>query len=204
MVRPSQIHQLYDWDCGIACLQMVSLWLNPMFECTHRMLCEVLCTKSIWTIDLFSALLKLYGEKQISIIFYSKVLQVNLNLAHHTFYTNDYLVDIARIEPLYTQAIAAGATSCASLSSDELRLAIGNRIAIVLVDAGKLKCCVSSTQSGFQGHFIVVFQITLNVVKYVDPASVDHVQCSMDIDTFDQARKSEGTDEDIIIISRRD
>ncbi|EQC30870.1 hypothetical protein SDRG_11351 [Saprolegnia diclina VS20] len=195
-----QVRQRYDWDCGLACAEMVLTWATPNASEDHAALADAVRTRSIWTIDLVELLRARLRDR---IMFYSLVLETSLHLAHDAFYTRDYLDDMARIQPLFEAVVAAKCARRGSVSIDALRAALANseHVALVLIDARKLTCCVQLPSSdGFQGHFIVVTSISSRGVAYVDPASPAHPSCWMSLASFEAARKSHGTDEDLILI----
>ena len=87
-------------------------------------------------------------------------------------------------------------------------------VAIVLVDSSDFKCnsCTHITYSIFndngtkqyEGHYIVLcgYNTDLGVI-YCKNASLDDVECCVDISVFDTARKRHGTDEDIIFVNMK-
>ncbi|KDO26673.1 hypothetical protein SPRG_20477 [Saprolegnia parasitica CBS 223.65] len=197
-----QVRQRGDWDCGLACAEMVLAWATPNAREDAVALAHAVRTRSIWTVDLVELLRARLGDR---ITFHSLVLETSLHLAHDAFYTRDYLDDMARIQPLFNAVVAAKCARRGSVSIDALRDALANRdhVALVLIDARELTCCVQLPRSGtFQGHFIVVASISARGVAYVDPASPEHPCCWMSLESFEAARKSHGTDEDIILIRR--
>jgi hypothetical protein len=90
-----------------------------------------------------------------------------------------------------------------SLTNDELRKHItqGN-VAILLVNANLLpnyKSISDSESPRYQGHYILICGATSSAWFYRDPDTTDHYHCIGD-NELEAARKSFGTDEDVILL----
>lgn len=83
----------------------------------------------------------------------------------------------------------------------------GKAVAIILVDAVKLKCerCgafFGSEQNGYRGHYLVLCGYHLEADSFVvlNPGIVKLGVCLVTSQVLEEARKSFGTDEDLITI----
>ncbi|CAK4078395.1 unnamed protein product [Aphanomyces euteiches] len=209
------VRQLADWDCGLACVEMVMRWIyrhlqEPLPRDIRKRIQSVIQSESIWTVDLATYLVDEFDTtSSVDVWFASNVMHVNPVHQAHPFYHAEFAADVARVGPKYTAWQARGAVP-RHVPCSELMQRMKDRPSalIVLVDASRLTCCVwgqRARQTGFQGHFIVVVDIVQEdgnvVVHYVDSASDQHTRCRMDGHTFDVARCSPDTDEDLILVS---
>ncbi|XP_047264222.1 guanylyl cyclase 1 isoform X3 [Capsicum annuum] len=176
------INQLHSWDCGLACVLMVLRTLG-IKGCNMQELEELCCTMSIWTVDLAYLLQKF----SVNFFYFTVTLGANPSFSVETFY------------------------KCRSISSEEISLLIlsGNFLAIVLVDQYKLShswldVCASDLcidTSVYTGHYIVVcgYDTDADEFEIRDPAS-SRKYGKVTSKCLEKARKSFGTDEDLLLI----
>ncbi|KAK4769060.1 hypothetical protein SAY86_027210 [Trapa natans] len=207
------INQLSSWDCGLACALMV-LRTMGIDNCNIDTLAELCPTKSIWTIDL-AYLLKKFS---VNFCYYTITVGANPNYSDETFYKEQLSTDVVRVEKLFHEALASGISiQCRSISDEEICLLIssGKCVAIALVDQFKLSSqiwledvCLSSlggSNAGYTGHYIVIcgYDIDRDEFDIRDPASSrKHEKVSSKC--LGEARRSFGTDEDLLLISLDD
>ncbi|KAK3028599.1 hypothetical protein RJ639_039942, partial [Escallonia herrerae] len=208
-VAVPHVSQLHSWDCGLACVLMVLKTLGTSY-CTIQELGQLCSTTSIWTVDL-AYLLQKYS---ISFSYFTVTLGANPNFSVETFYKEQLPNDLERVDLLFKKALEAGINiECRSISGEEISLLIlsGKYIAIALVDQYKLSQSwlqdvpisgFHSDSSGYTGHYIVIcgYDAVTDEFEIRDPASSrkhDRVTSRC----LEEARKSFGTDEDLVMIS---
>lgn len=203
------INQLYSWDCGLACILMVfrTVGIN-----SHNInsLTKLCCTTSIWTVDLAYILQKF----SISFSYYTVTFGVNPNYSVETFYKEQLPNDVVRVDMLFKKSLEAGINiQCRSFSREEICLLIvsGKYIAIALVDQHKLSRSwlkdvfmtdFNDSNSNYTGHYVIIcgYDTLTDEFEIRDPASTSkHVRISSHC--LEEARKSFGTDEDLLLIS---
>ncbi|CAH1118419.1 unnamed protein product [Phaedon cochleariae] len=218
--QPEKIHiqlnhfkQKSNWDCGVSCVLMVlnrtqrqEFLKNFMQICNNEGF-----NKSTWTIDL-CYLLKKFDVRHI---FYTITLGVHEGYRGNSFYHKVLTKDENRITTRFKIAENSGIfIRNSSLSITEVMEHLVNGPVIVLTNAKHLCCDICKLNKissefrkcipwpvTYQGHYIVLcgYDINSRKVFYRNPSFGDHV-CTMSMTMFDQARKSYGTDEDIILI----
>ncbi|KAI5346502.1 PREDICTED: GUCD1 [Prunus dulcis] len=208
-VEVPHINQLDSWDCGLACLVMVFRTVG-IDSCDIQTLAELCCTTSIWTVDLAYLLQKF----SISFSYYTVTFGANPNYSGETFYKEQLPNDLARVDTLFQKAREAGVSiQCRSISQEEICFLIlcGKYIAIVLVDQYKLSRSCSDdvfvsdfygSNSGYTGHYVIIcgYDSATDEFEIRDPAcSRKHERVSSTC--LEEARKSFGTDEDLLLIS---
>lgn len=208
-VEVPHINQLYAWDCGLACVLMV---FGTFGIHSHNIesLAELCRTTSIWTVDLAYLLQKF----SVSFSYYTVTFGVNPNYSVETFYKEQLPNDLIRVDTLFKRSLEAGIKiKCKSISQEELSHLIlsGKYIAITLVDQHKLSRSwmkdvfvtdFSDSNSNYTGHYVVIcgFDSSTGEFEIRDPASTwKHVKISSDC--LEEARKTFGTDEDLLVIS---
>ncbi|XP_078444931.1 guanylyl cyclase 1 isoform X2 [Wolffia australiana] len=179
-------------------------------DCSIFDLEEFCGTRSIWTVDL-AYLLKKFS---IDFSFFTITLGANPDFSSEVFYKEQLLQDQGRVDTLFKKALEAGIhIEHRSLSGNEISLLIlsGQYIAIALVDKYKLSyahskdTCLSGVNDrlpNYIGHFIVIcgYDKENDEFDIRDSASCrKHKRISLLC--LDDARKSFGTDEDILLIS---
>ncbi|KAM3355565.1 guanylyl cyclase 1 isoform X1 [Capsicum galapagoense] len=201
------INQLHSWDCGLACVLMVLRTLG-IKGCNMQELEELCCTMSIWTVDLAYLLQKF----SVNFFYFTVTLGANPSFSVETFYKEQLPNDLVRVDMLFQKARDAGISiECRSISSEEISLLIlsGNFLAIVLVDQYKLShswldVCASDLcidTSVYTGHYIVVcgYDTDADEFEIRDPAS-SRKYGRVTSKCLEKARKSFGTDEDLLLI----
>nr|CAH7748977.1 unnamed protein product [Callosobruchus chinensis] len=216
-IQLSHATQRFNWDCGISCVLMVlqnqqrQIFLNHFTEiCKSEGF-----NKSTWTIDL-CYLLKRFSVRHI---FYTTTLGVHEGYRWNSFYnhilTKFLLQDENRINARFKKAKGSGILiQKASLTINDILSHLVNGPIIILTNAKILSCDVCKFNkisaelrkcipwpTSYQGHYVVLcgYDIHTRKVFYRNPSFGDHV-CMMPISNLDNARKSYGTDEDIIFI----
>ncbi|KAI5578886.1 hypothetical protein POPTR_008G062100v4 [Populus trichocarpa] len=208
-VQVPHIKQLHSWDCGLACVLMAlnTIGIN---NCSIQGLADLCCTSSIWTVDL-AYLLQKYS---VSFSFYTVTLGANPNYSVETFYKEQLPADLVRVDMLFQKARGEGINiQCRSINETEISLFIlsGKYIAIALVNQYKLSHSwlenailpgLNGGNSGYAGHYIVIcgYDTGTDEFEIRDPAaSRKHERMSSRC--LEEARKSFGTDEDLLLIS---
>lgn len=217
----THVQQRFDWDCGIACLLMVlSLEQRNAFLENFQQICaDEGFKKSVWTIDLAYLLHRFH----ISCIYCTITLGVDSDYAHEGYYASVLPMDSSRIcqrfqlAPLCNVHIEKRHVSLdeilAHLETEKLCIALVNSNLLNCTEC-KLSLCETAAcnlfssgcfkpSSTYNGHFIVLcgYDLTQEEILYRNPANQDRV-CSASFETFESARSSFGTDEDIIFINK--
>lgn len=203
------VNQLSNWDCGLACVLMV-LQTIGINNCSLHALEKLCGTRSIWTVDLA------YLLQSFSVIFsyFTVTLGANPNFSVESFYKDQLPNDLVRVDMLFQRAFEAGIRiECRSFSPEEIALLMlsGRYVAIALVDQCKLSqswledyhipdFCGSNL--GYTGHYVVIcgYDADNDEFEIRDPASSRKYQ-KISSKHLDEARKSFGTDEDLLLIS---
>ncbi len=135
--------------------------------------------------------------------FYSKHVLFNEENLEYKFYQEHGNVDLERSKRLAKNARELGVNIHErSLSLEELLgFVTKDSIPIVLLNWNVVK---GKNEKDYQGHFVPIVGYDKQNV-YVHNHGLKNTQKFMPIqrETFDEARKSEGTDEDIVIIYRK-
>ncbi|KAJ7524924.1 hypothetical protein O6H91_17G028000 [Diphasiastrum complanatum] len=208
-VKVPLVRQEFNWDCGLACVSMVLKALG-IERCELQYLRRFCHATSIWTIDLAHLL----RQFCVDVAFLTITIGANPVLAVETFYKDNMEEDGERVNKLFEKAPQAGIQiQWRSISGEELSMLIlsGQYLAITLVDKRKLshpwiedlclvECCGLNT--GYTGHYIVIcgYDIDTDEFEIRDPASTSE-SGKISLELLDEARKSFGTDEDILLVS---
>lgn len=227
-LKSMHVRQRAQWDCGLACISMVLSKhdIGHTYDMILKRSKDMGLGESIWTIDLLR-LLVTFGVPQV--VMYTAELGVKPTYKGEAFYLKGFEVDEQRVNNIFRNAANLGLNiEHSRLSLGDLQLHLSRQgIAIVLIDASLYKKAsdantnrtiwsdilnkfwyywiinISSgdSKSGFIGHYVVVtaFDESSDVFQYLDPAS-DEPLHTIDIDSFEGARDSFGTDCDIILI----
>eukprot|EP00897_Mesotaenium_endlicherianum_P006085 jgi/Mesen1/5504/ME000277S04718 len=212
------VRQLYNWDCGLACVLMVLRALHPpqqqekgvaLKDFTLKELSKACGTSSIWTVDL-AHLLRCYA---LDVTFLTVTIGANPSFARETFYQENMEEDGKRVNRLFEKAAQVGiCLQRRSVSGEELAslLLSGFFLAIALVDKRKLshpwtdlmclpECC--GMNPGYTGHYVVLCGFDQRSQEYEirDPASSSEVG-KISADALEEARKTYGTDEDLLLV----
>ncbi|KAJ4836552.1 Guanylyl cyclase 1 [Turnera subulata] len=203
------INQLHSWDCGLACVLM-ALNTVGIGNCSIQGLADICCTTSIWTVDLAYLLQKF----SVKFSYYTVTLGANPNYSAETFYQEQLPSDLGRVDMLFQKALEQGINiQCRSINEKEISILIlsGKYIAIVLVDQYKLSQSwlqsailsgANADELGYTGHYVVICGYDAGVDEFEirDPATNrEHERISSKC--LEEARKSFGTDEDLLLIS---
>ncbi|KAF0923968.1 hypothetical protein E2562_007790 [Oryza meyeriana var. granulata] len=204
------VQQAFTWDCGLACVLMVLRTLG--IDCCDGIAdLEKLCrTTSIWTVDLAYLLNKF----SVCFSFLTVTLGANPQYSAETFYREQLQEDIDRVDELFGKALEAGISiQCRSISAYDIAFLLlsGHCIAIALVDKTKLNSSWMNDlqdmqqfneDSDYMGHYVVICGYDADACEFEirDPASSRQRE-RVSMKSLDQARKSFGTDEDIILVS---
>ncbi|CAH0549546.1 unnamed protein product [Brassicogethes aeneus] len=205
--------QKYNWDCGLSCVLMVLPKEDREdFLSNFAGICkDEGFNKSTWTIDL-CYLLKRYKIKHV---YYTITFGIHPEHATNSFYDTILTKDESRINRRFDNAEKCGikiktASVTIEYILDQLRfgpvIVLTNTQLIICdrckfnkmkTELRKLIPCVPK----FQGHYIVLCGYSANLRKifYRNPTMYNHV-CVMSMEVFEHARKSSGTDEDIIFV----
>ncbi|KAH1030555.1 hypothetical protein J1N35_042729 [Gossypium stocksii] len=208
-VQVPHINQLFYWDCGLACVLM-ALSTVGIDGYSIQNLAELCCTTSIWTVDLAYLLQKF----SVRFSFYTVTFGANPNYSGETYYKEHLPSDLVRVDKLFQKAVEAGINIlCRSISKEEISRWIlsGKYIAIALVDLYKLSRSwvgdvlipgFHGNDVGYTGHYIVIcgYDAEADEFDIRDPAS-SRKQDRISSKSLEEARKSFGTDEDLLLIS---
>ncbi|XWS56648.1 hypothetical protein CRYUN_Cryun09bG0104000 [Craigia yunnanensis] len=208
-VQVPHINQLFSWDCGLACVLM-ALTTVGINDCSIQNLAKLCCTTSIWTVDLAYLLQKF----SVRFSFYTVTFGANPNYSGETYYKEQLPYDLVRVDKLFQKAMEAGINIWRrSISGEEISRWIlsGKCIAIALVDQYKLSRSwvgdviipgFHGNDVGYTGHYVLIcgYDAEADEFEIRDPASSrKHDRVSSK--SLEDARKSFGTDEDLILIS---
>ncbi|KAI4383979.1 hypothetical protein MLD38_009756 [Melastoma candidum] len=210
-VQVPHVNQLSSWDCGLACLVMVMRTLG-IETCSVESLASLCCTTSIWTVDLAYLLHKF----SINFSYCTVTLGANPNYSDETFYKEQLPTDVLRVNKLFRDAPSAGiCIQCRSITEEQISCLIlsGGYVAIALVDQYKLShnwleedvyLSYQSDSSEYTGHYIVIcgYDASRDEFEIKDPAST-RKQEKISSKCLGDARRSFGTDEDILLICLR-
>ncbi|KAF2882812.1 hypothetical protein ILUMI_23324 [Ignelater luminosus] len=214
LIQLKHYKQKYNWDCGVSCVLMVlpnksrQILLKNFFHICK----EEGFNKSTWTIDLCYLLRRYNIEHE----FYTVTLGVHPGYRGNSFYNNILDKDEERIRNKFNEAKANGVNVReASVSISFLIEHLTQGPAILLTNARLLTCdicklnklsvelrkCLPWPSTSYQGHYIVLcgYDINNRKVYYRNPSLQDRV-CMMPVETLEEARKSFGTDQDLILI----
>lgn len=203
------------WDCGVACACMcaraAARTVNESQSFDLAMMTRACGTKSVWTIDL-AYVLRAFGV--VSVMFTS-FLGVNLRYATASFYREEILRDVRRVERLFASARERGV--------DVRRGRVSKHTVAELVGSGRVACValvdksllytasdaeddVDHASEGRRAHFIGHYVVVCGVVdaeRFVirDPARDDVASTLISARAFDAARRAFGTDDDLIFVN---
>ncbi|KAI3748776.1 hypothetical protein L6452_12104 [Arctium lappa] len=208
-VEVPHIKQSRSWDCGLACVLMVlrTLGLNHYDIQDLEDLCH---TTSIWTVDLAYLLQKL----SIRFSYFTVTFGANPDFSVETFYKEQLANDIVRVDMLFQRSMEEGIKiERRSIKGEEIILLIlsGKYIVIALVD----QCILSKPwkedvripqfyngTAAYTGHYVVIcgYDAVTDEYEIRDPASSRERE-RISSKCLEEARKSYGTDEDILLVS---
>ena len=229
----THVRQSHNWDCGLACAEMVLRALGtPRASCSLTQLQYLLkrnatwdqTKNAVWTVDI-AYLLRAFG---VRFKYFTQTIGVDPALHSKVFYKSTIDQDSERIKMLFGRAHSSDIViEQASLSQTELRdllttTDLSNQhpkhMVIALVDSRKLYSTYTlgflgrliefvvtalggDSNSDFTGHFVLItgYESQTSEFSIIDPASqAERVLVSAA--GLDIARRSHGTDEDLLII----
>ena len=200
-----------NWDCGLACTQMV---LGVLGDGDVRpsvaVLLERLASPSVWTIDLAYLL----TEHHVECEYLTAAALVDASAyQNHAFYTASLDEDAHRVQLLFQAAAVEGVqVSIKTLSAAELwnLMREEETLVIALVDAGLLysraaassgQGSASGGQRAFMGHYVLL--LGLDDVRggfIINDPGRDDERTFVHTDSLEAARLADGTDQDLILI----
>ena len=98
--------QKHDWDCGIACIQMILLKLQKVTDDLriYALRASLELPERLWTIDLANIL----RQFEIEPIYYTKTCRVDPSHGNLEFYKNDFAAEKMRVDSLFQKATEMG------------------------------------------------------------------------------------------------
>lgn len=197
-MRDCHVQQLYHWDCGVACIEMLSKYLSKEL-CVEELYEN---KKPLWTIEIF-LFLKMNSIKACMWTSCPEGISAHhLELQWYRSHNDDF----GSIRVCYDVAhrrnwlIHKGA-----LSSIELSMYLqSGAVAIVLVNSLRLQNTPPPkdfpNESAYEGHYILVFRYDAvsDSFRYLDPAADKRI-LSIASETLQHARSHPGTDFDVIV-----
>ncbi|CAF3733520.1 unnamed protein product [Rotaria sp. Silwood1] len=211
------IKQKSNWDCGITCLRMLIDYYHLDLLKFEYLLSSYECNQSTWTIDL----LHLLHQSGIHAVLYTLTIGCSSDYDNTPYYQTLIHKDRERVNKLFISETSNVKISSIDWLDIKKHLIEQQTPCLVLIDANKLKCCtckttildrlvnklISTVSSSYQGHYILVIGYITNenndFIRYVDPGQNDEF-CTTTKENFDLARKTFGTDEDIILCYKKD
>jgi len=214
------VRQARSWDCGIACTTMALNWCAQGPDALSR---ETLDTTPmdapaetpLWTIDMYCFL----KRRGVAASFSTAVPGINASHTSLAWYAPHIEADRVRVEAMFEQARAAAWTVDAPVPTEQLVQLLQAQgdgplwehrlCAIVLVNSKHLYAdprlggSGSVSTAGYAGHYVLVLGVTPDGrdVRYLDPAKDVHTRlCGVGL--FDQGRRAQGTDMDLLLIRR--
>lgn len=221
--RVPHIKQLYNWDCGLACLSMVLQTIhhrdiNPSYTLPN--LIQSCPVQSIWTIDLAHILSRLLTTTSstttttttpITITFSTTTLGINYDAyAHETFYSKCIDKDRHRVEQLFSLASANHIIiKQQSITVQQLADIVwgGRHLVIALVNKALLLTNNNNKNNnnnydrvGYLGHYIVITEYNSDKDEFAirDPALIDGGGSS------DLEKEEEWIKAEVLDVARRD
>ncbi|KAI8069151.1 Guanylyl cyclase [Gongronella butleri] len=216
--RIPHIQQTDQWDCGLACVEMVLRGL--LVNTTKQDLIKECAVESIWTIDLAFLL----GRYVQDFTYYTSYLGSRKEYQDDSFYQEQFDADELRVNRLFAKAKSASIHVVRMMLplDDFKRFLFCKKFAMItLVNARLLHCpickhhescmAIACTQMeslldkvkrhSYIGHFIVLigYDPGEDMFIYRDPNADDSI-CAISSKQFEIARKAPGTDHDCLVI----
>ncbi|HSU72699.1 MAG TPA: peptidase C39 family protein [Candidatus Binatia bacterium] len=190
--------QTTNLNCGPTALKMALEFLGKTFEIEHiSASCGIKEGKGVSSVRLALGAAKL-GFRAT---FLSKTLFFDPSHQQLAFYQNYSDMDVQESKRLVEEAKSAGARlEERTISLTELLTHVTpTSIPVVLLDWNK----VTNTPKGYLGHFVPVVGyddefVLVHNQGFTNPTSFLRIPRAV----FDDARKAQGTDEDVLIVSR--
>jgi hypothetical protein len=187
-------------NCGVAALRMVLAYFGKCYEAkVLEARIGIKEGKGISTIQIEIAAASLGYRAD----FYSKHILFRKENMKHEFYQKYRDIDLEKSKKLLEDAKSAGVNiQEKALSLKEILESVTkDSVPIVLIDRNVVK---ARRENGYQGHFVPIVGFDEKNV-YIHNSELDDSQEFVLVQkrTFDEARKAEGTDEDVVIIHRK-
>ena len=211
------VRQQRSWDCGLACCDMVLRALGH--KSSLRQLTQRAQSESLWTIDLAHIL---HGNG-VKFKFFTTLLGANPAYHSEDFYRATLDDDSQRVSELFERAVRNDSmhVELRSFAPAEFRELIrpNDSIVMALVDQRRLyppmsaflsppassflARFVAGSSNEYAGHYVLIAGMDAARDAYVvmDPAR-DDAEVSVPRADVDAARRSWGTDEDLIVVPR--
>ncbi|KAL1526872.1 hypothetical protein AB1Y20_015563 [Prymnesium parvum] len=211
--RVQHVQQAFNWDCGLACTEMVLRALGvSKADCSLEKLQKFVPSTSVWTIDLAYALAG-FG---IKFRFLTTTLGVDPTYESEPFYRTTLDSDMLRVNKLFAEAGRRNLSiERRSITSEALKelMRPNDHLVMALVDksqlyrappvsfSGMVESCIAHCCTGYVGHYVLITGYNTDQKGYyvMDPAKTPEplfVSC----EALDVARKTHGTDEDLLLI----
>jgi len=212
-----------DWDCGPACATTLARLVlgernAPNLDDVRR---AVGRRKSVWTVDLAFALKKCGVER---VVMCTTCAGTNAGLCEEAFYREDLLDDARRVNGLFSRCkrrvegdgsdVGDGGEAVPelrvqSLTSEALVEVIkAGWFAMALVDKYAMFSDEDAVAAiGFIGHYVVIVGVDDSIAgrspvfTVLDPSGEQSFKLRVPSDRMDKARRTLGTDEDLIFVS---
>lgn len=211
-----------NWDCGLACATTLARFVlgernAPSLDDVRRAIGR---RKSVWTIDLAFALKKCGVE---GVVMCTTCAGTNAGLCEEAFYRDDLLDDARRVNGLFSRckrALEDGGSDVVvgDGTVPELRVqSLTSEALVEVIKAGWFAMALvnkyamlSNTEeeeddgTGFIGHYVVIVGVDDSidpVFTVLDPSGEESFKLRVPSDRLDKARKTFGTDEDLIFVS---
>ena len=214
-----------DWDCGLACATTLARFIlgernnAPEYDDVRRAIGR---RKSVWTIDLAFALRKCGVE---GVVMCTTCAGTNAGLCEEAFYRDDLLDDARRVNGLFSRCKRAledgGSDVVGDETVPELRVqSLTSEALVEVIKAGWFAMALvdkyamlsnteeedDSDATGFIGHYVVIVGVDDSIAgrspvfTVLDPSGEQSFKLSVPSDKLDKARKTLGTDEDLIFV----
>jgi hypothetical protein len=95
--------QKYDWDCGIACIQMILRKLGQVCD-AYDLRANLGIGESVWTIDLANIL----RHVKIECVYYTITCGVDPSYKDKEYYKNGFNTEETRVNTLFEKATEMG------------------------------------------------------------------------------------------------
>ncbi|XP_067683728.1 protein GUCD1-like [Haliotis asinina] len=209
------VQQCFHWDCGLACVSMVLKYFDiPSDQVYTSDLDSLQCGESVWTIDL-AYLLKRYA---IPHRYFTTTLGVDKNYSKQAYYCRNYDKESVRVNKAFDDAKANGIDVeqktlgiediVRHLKTDNLVISLVNwtQMECIWCDSVRKGClCCLDLCAGYQGHYIVLcgYNTDKGHIYYRNPDQGGPDICCSRFSQYDKARKSFGTDEDLLFTFKK-
>ena len=204
--RPQRRVQRELWDCGLICAEMVLAHAGYVDEAGQlaAALLEGIIDGSVWTPDVAVRL----ASRGMRCTLHTTLPGVNSTYGALDFYARSFLRDEERVPRVFDEARSLGVEVVqGSVDASDVCAALegGRTLFIALLDRRHQVCTVCEGHTNsliYVGHYVLLygFDRERDRILYLDPAPNVGDGCEMSTLDFDAARKSVGTDEDLIAV----